>query len=66
MHISFPCIPVCHAEADAAILRRLRDSLHASDPKWTTKFTGWHPSDTAHPCRWYGVVCSAQQHVTKV
>ena len=56
------CRPSCPA---AAILRKLRQAAHDTDPAWLAHLPGWHPNDTRPPCSWIHVSCH-QLHVVAV
>jgi hypothetical protein len=59
--------PLLMASAAAvAIMRKLRQTLHDSDPLWTHAWHGWQPGGASHPCTWANVACNAGQRVTSL
>lgn len=58
-------IQPCHLPCAAAVVRRLRATLHEAgeSPVWH----GWmRLNDTSHPCRWSGVTCAANGSITSL
>lgn len=60
--------PAAAAElaAEAAIMQRLRQSVHDADPEIARRLPQWRPGDATPHCRWPHVICDAGGHVTQL
>ena len=47
----------------AAILRKLRQAIHDTDPAWLSGLRGWQLNDTTPPCSWAHVSCRHERVV---
>lgn len=45
---------------------QLRDQLFATLAPWVLPIFGWHPANPWGPCKWAGVECDQQRHITKL
>lgn len=52
------------AEAEAEIMRALRQAVHDADPLWTAHLSGWNPANPTPHCSWQYVKCDALARVT--
>ena len=55
--------PLPHHHRAAAILRKLRQAIHDTDPSWVSGLPGWQLNDTSHPCSWTHVSCHLERVV---